>query len=175
MNWSKRAHLITLNSYSLADWLIDIGGISRAIYIGGLVAAHFIAQRMYKAALIQDIFMVHDQNNHQSSQSSTQRPGVSSELGKDNHSVFADVLAVPQYERDIQTPRRSYTAPLKTQETLYEDTHTVKSSNRTVQKQDPMRELFLKAVNTGGLLQKEHVLDLVNTIIGRKRASFSLG
>ena len=59
MNWSKRAYLITLNSYSLADWLIDIGGISRAIYIGGLVAAHFIALRMYKAALIQDIFMVY--------------------------------------------------------------------------------------------------------------------
>ena len=66
--------------------------------------------------------------------------------------MFADVLAVPQYEQDIQTPRRSYTAPLKTQDTLYDDTHTVKSSARTNKKQDPMRELFLKAVNTGGLL-----------------------
>ena len=60
MNYSKRAHLFTLNTYSLADWLIDVGGISRAIYIGGLVAAHFIALRMYKTALINDIFMVQD-------------------------------------------------------------------------------------------------------------------
>ena len=57
MSWSKRAHLYTISSYSLADWLIDMGGISRAIYFAGLVAAHFIALRLYKAALIQDIFM----------------------------------------------------------------------------------------------------------------------
>ena len=42
----------------ITEWLIDMGGISRAIYFLGLIIAHFFALRMYKAALIQDIFMV---------------------------------------------------------------------------------------------------------------------
>ena len=54
----KKAHVYKLSVYMLADWLIDVGGISKALYFGGLIIAHFIAVRAYKAALIGDIFMV---------------------------------------------------------------------------------------------------------------------
>ena len=42
----------------LTDLLIDIGGISRAFIIAGLIVAHFAAIHLYKAALIKDLFMV---------------------------------------------------------------------------------------------------------------------
>ena len=48
--------------YMLTNWLIDMGGISKAIYFGGLILAHFVASRMYKAALIQTLFMVQDKS-----------------------------------------------------------------------------------------------------------------
>ena len=32
--------------------MIDMGGISKAIYFGGMIIAHIVALRMYKAALI---------------------------------------------------------------------------------------------------------------------------
>ena len=45
-------------TYMLTNWLIDVGGISKALYFGGLMIAHFVALRAYKAALIGDVFMV---------------------------------------------------------------------------------------------------------------------
>ena len=42
----------------LTDWFIDIGGISRTLYLGGMIISHFVAARMYNAALIQAVFMV---------------------------------------------------------------------------------------------------------------------
>ena len=44
--------------YTLANWAIDVGGISRALFFAGMVFAHFVALRMYRAALISDIFMI---------------------------------------------------------------------------------------------------------------------
>ena len=42
----------------LTDLLIDIGGISRAFIISGLIVSTFAAVHLYKAALIKDLFMV---------------------------------------------------------------------------------------------------------------------
>lgn len=39
-------------------YFVEIGGISRATYIAGLILAHFAAQQLYKAALISELFMV---------------------------------------------------------------------------------------------------------------------
>ena len=35
-----------------------MGGFSKALYFGGMIISHFVALRMYKAALISDVFMV---------------------------------------------------------------------------------------------------------------------
>ena len=37
-----------------------MGGISKALYFGGMVISHFVALRAYKAALMGDIFMVQE-------------------------------------------------------------------------------------------------------------------
>ena len=58
LSLSQKAHVYYFSTYMLTDWLIDMGGISKAIYFGGLIIAHFVALRMYKAALMQDIFLV---------------------------------------------------------------------------------------------------------------------
>ena len=42
----------------LTDLLIDIGGISRAFIISGLIASSLAAVHLYKAALIKDLFML---------------------------------------------------------------------------------------------------------------------
>ena len=42
----------------LTDLLIDIGGISRAFLLTGLIVSSFAAVHLYKAALIKDLFMV---------------------------------------------------------------------------------------------------------------------
>jgi len=42
----------------LTNWLIQMGGISKALYFGGMILSHFFALRAYKAALIGDIFMI---------------------------------------------------------------------------------------------------------------------
>ena len=47
----------------LTNWMIDMGGISRAFYFGGMIVAHQIALRAYKAALIGDVFMVQMDEN----------------------------------------------------------------------------------------------------------------
>lgn len=49
--------------YTLTDLLIDIGGISRAIVISGLVLTHFVAKNLYKAALVQELFMVQERDS----------------------------------------------------------------------------------------------------------------
>ena len=43
--------------YTLADFMIAIGGLSRTVYFIGMFAAHFVAQMLYKKALIQDMFL----------------------------------------------------------------------------------------------------------------------
>ena len=68
-----------------------------------------------------------------------------------------------------------HTAPFQARKTLCEeDIQEIESQPKKTKKQDQMHELFLKAVNTGGCFKKEHVLDLVNTMLGRKQANFTL-
>ena len=38
--------------------MIDMGGISRTLYFGGMIIAHVVAMQAYKAALISKIYMV---------------------------------------------------------------------------------------------------------------------
>ena len=54
----EKAYLYSTTTYMLTNWLIDMGGISKALYFGGLMISHFVALRAYKAALIGDVFMV---------------------------------------------------------------------------------------------------------------------
>ena len=58
------AHQYSVSAYSLTNWMIDMGGISKSFYFGGMIIAHIVALRMYKAALISDIYMVQDEENH---------------------------------------------------------------------------------------------------------------
>ena len=44
--------------YNYTRYLVDIGGISRATYVAGLLLAHFAALQLYKAALISELFMI---------------------------------------------------------------------------------------------------------------------
>ena len=59
---SEKAYLYSTTTYMLTNWLIDIGGISKALYFGGLIISHFVALRAYKAALIGDVFMVQQED-----------------------------------------------------------------------------------------------------------------
>ena len=38
--------------YTLIEWMIDMGGISKSLYFGGMIIAHVIAIQAYKAELI---------------------------------------------------------------------------------------------------------------------------
>ena len=40
-----------------------MGGLSRALYFGGMIIAHFVALRAYKAALIGDVFMIQEDHD----------------------------------------------------------------------------------------------------------------
>ena len=46
------------NVYMIFDLLIDLGGISRAVYYGGAVISSFVTMRLFKAALISGLFQV---------------------------------------------------------------------------------------------------------------------
>ena len=50
--------------YTLTDLLIDIGGISRAVVTIGLFLTHFTALHLFKASLVQNLFMM-QQEDHQ--------------------------------------------------------------------------------------------------------------
>ena len=43
MSLSSKTHVYSFNTYMLTEWLIDMGGISKALYFGGLIVAHFVA------------------------------------------------------------------------------------------------------------------------------------
>ena len=43
--------------------MIDMGGISKSFYFGGMILAHMVALRMYKAALISNIYMIQDEED----------------------------------------------------------------------------------------------------------------
>ena len=60
----QEAHLYSQSAYTLTSWMIDMGGISKSFYFGGMIIAHIVALRMYKAALISDIYMVQDEQNY---------------------------------------------------------------------------------------------------------------
>ena len=51
-------HVYKREAYTLIQWLIDMGGISRSLYYGGMIIAHLIATQAYKAALISKIYMI---------------------------------------------------------------------------------------------------------------------
>ena len=55
---SKDSYIVqNLKNYTLADFLIALGGISRSFYFIGLICASFASKLLYKKALIEDIFM----------------------------------------------------------------------------------------------------------------------
>ena len=55
---SKDAFVVqNLKSFTLADLLIALGGISRSFYLMGMVCATFASKILYKKALIEDLFM----------------------------------------------------------------------------------------------------------------------
>ena len=56
----KRTHFYSQTKYTMTQWAIDIGGFSRAMFVLGMVFAHFVAIRLYKAALITDTFLVQE-------------------------------------------------------------------------------------------------------------------
>ena len=58
------AYLYSQSAYTLTSWMIDMGGISKSFYFGGMIIAHIVALRMYKAALISNIYMVQDEENY---------------------------------------------------------------------------------------------------------------
>ena len=69
------------------------------------------------------------------------------------------------YDIDDEMPRRMATW---TQDVSPDRLETLPTNDAE------MKDLFHKAVESKGRLQGSHILDLVNTIIGRKRVSFSL-
>ena len=55
---SQSAYIVqSFETYTLADFMVAIGGLSRTVYFIGMFAAHFVAQMLYKKALIQDMFL----------------------------------------------------------------------------------------------------------------------
>ena len=50
-----------------------MGGISKSFYFGGMIIAHIVALRMYKAALISDIYMVQDEENYKKSEENNRK------------------------------------------------------------------------------------------------------
>lgn len=69
----------------LSRWLVDIGGISRATYVAGLILAHFAALQLYKAALISELFMIQGAS----------KPAHPSYIGS-----VAEILNSPQQENE---------------------------------------------------------------------------
>lgn len=39
----SKVHQYKRDAYTLIDWMIDMGGISETLYIGGMIIAHVIA------------------------------------------------------------------------------------------------------------------------------------
>ena len=58
MRLGSKAHFYSSSTYMITNWLIDIGGISKAMYFAGMIISHFVALRAYKNALIGASFMV---------------------------------------------------------------------------------------------------------------------
>ena len=110
----------------LTNWLIDVGGISKALYFGGMVISHFVALRAYKAALIGDVLMVQEDKET---------------LFLRSESMFDD-----GDEKVSKTARR----------------------RRSIRKEDKSKSLW-KKIKDEGKVTREHTLDLLNTLIGRKR------
>ena len=54
----EHAHFFDKEAYTLTDWMIDMGGISRSCFIGGMVIAHVVASHMQQAQLISKIYSV---------------------------------------------------------------------------------------------------------------------
>ena len=54
----ENAHFFDKEAYTLTDWMIDMGGISRSCFIGGMVIAHVVASHMQQAQLISKIYSV---------------------------------------------------------------------------------------------------------------------
>ena len=122
----EEAHIYSKSTYMLTNWLIDVGGISKALYFGGMVISHFVALRAYKAALIGDVLMVQEDKET---------------LFLRSESMFDD-----GDEKVSKTARR----------------------RRSIRKEDKSKSLW-KKIKDEGKVTREHTLDLLNTLIGRKR------
>ena len=59
---SREANIIQHSIYMLTDLIIDVSGISRALYFVCLVASNFVAIYLYKVALVRDLFMVQEES-----------------------------------------------------------------------------------------------------------------
>ena len=46
INVGEHSHYYATHAYSVTDWLIDMGGISRSVFIGGMLIAHLVASHM---------------------------------------------------------------------------------------------------------------------------------
>ena len=47
----------TLKSFTLADMLIALGGLSRSLYVIGMLCAHFVAKIEFRRKLISELFL----------------------------------------------------------------------------------------------------------------------
>lgn len=55
---SQDAHVVqNFKNYSLADLLVELGGMSRSFYFIGMFCAHFVSKMIYRKSLIEDLFM----------------------------------------------------------------------------------------------------------------------
>ena len=60
MRLSKQAHIYSQSALTMVNVLAEVGGISRTLFAGGYVIAHFVAMHLYRAALIDDLFLVQE-------------------------------------------------------------------------------------------------------------------
>lgn len=67
--------------YTIADLMIEVGGISRTLHVIGLGLAHFVALKLLRKALIEDMFLInHQKEDDKDAQGST--PKLSPDTSK---------------------------------------------------------------------------------------------
>ena len=58
MKYSKKAHHYSTSQFTLVEFLIIMGGMSKSLYFVGMITVHIMVERIYRAALMQEMFMV---------------------------------------------------------------------------------------------------------------------
>ena len=55
---SSNAYIVqSLKTYTMADILVVLGGMSRSLYVIGLVCSHFVAKIEFRRQLISELFL----------------------------------------------------------------------------------------------------------------------